>query len=102
MFCGKGYVENAWDYLRHLKCFQYFLLQHPLTLSQTTKILDQSKFKELADDKIYATKKLKFVFGTVENFLGKRENASYHHFLLLPKCFQKFSPLGSLRVGIVW
>ena len=59
------------------------------------KILDQSKFKELADDKISATKELKFVLGMVENILGKGENAGYQHFLLFPKCFQK-SPSSGL------
>ena len=49
------------------------------------KILDLSKFKALADDRINATKKLKFVLGMVENILGK----GYQHFLLFPKCFQK-------------
>ena len=34
------------------------------------KILDQSKFKELADDKINATKELKFVLEMAENILG--------------------------------
>ena len=41
------------------------------------KILDKSQFKALADDKINATKKLKFVLGMVENVLGKGENAGY-------------------------
>ena len=34
--------------------------------------------------------------------MGKEENAGYQHFLLFPQCFQKASPLGSLKVGIVW
>ena len=53
------------------------------------KILDQSKFKEPADDKINATKNLKFGLGMVENILGKGENAGYQHFLLFSKRFQK-------------
>ena len=39
------------------------------------KILDLSKFKAFADDKIIVTQKLKFVLGRVENFVGKGENA---------------------------
>ena len=66
------------------------------------KILDKSKFKALADDKINLTNKLKLVLGMVENILGKGENAGYQHFLLFPKCFQKPPSLGSLKVGIVW
>ena len=38
----------------------------------------------------------------VENIVGKGENAGYQHFLLFQQCFQKASPLGSLKVGIVW
>ena len=65
------------------------------------KILDQSKFKELADNKINTTKKLKFILGMVENILGKGENARYQHFLLSPKCFQKPPSTGSLKAGFV-
>ena len=56
------------------------------------KILDLSKFKELADYKLDASKKLKFVLGMVENILGKGENAGSQHFLLFPQCFQKLPP----------
>ena len=36
---------------------------------------------------MYVTEKLKFVFGRIENIVGKGENARYHHFLLFPQCF---------------
>ena len=45
-------------------------------------ILDWSKLKALADDKINVTKKLKCVLESVENIMGKEENADYLHFLL--------------------
>ena len=35
------------------------------------KILDKSKFKAFADDKIILTQKLKFVLGRVESIVGK-------------------------------
>ena len=41
------------------------------------KILDLSKFKAFADDKVILTQKFKFVFGKVENIVGKGENAGY-------------------------
>ena len=53
------------------------------------KILDWSKLKACADNKIKFTENLKFVLGRTENILGKGENAGYQHFLLFPKCFQK-------------
>ena len=48
------------------------------------KILDWSKFKAFADNKIKVTKKLKFASGRVENIVGKWENVDYQHFLLFP------------------
>ena len=60
------------------------------------KILDWTKLKAFADDKINVTEKLKFVLGKVENVVGKGENAGYQHFLLYPQCFQKASYTESL------
>ena len=45
------------------------------------KTLDQSKFKDIADDKIYVTQKLSFAKGWVENIVGNGENAGHQHFL---------------------
>ena len=39
------------------------------------KILDKSKLKDVADDKIYVTQKSNFVLRWVENIAGKGENA---------------------------
>ena len=59
------------------------------------KILDLSKFKAFADNKLITTQKLKFVHGRVENIVGKGENAGYQHFFLFPTMFSKaFSPRG--------
>ena len=54
--------------------------------------------KAYADDKVTLTEKLIFVFGRVENIVGKGENVGY---LLFPQCFQKASYTGSLKVRIV-
>ena len=67
------------------------------------KILGQTKLKAFSDKKkTNMAEKLKFVLGTVENIVGKGENAGYQHFLLFPQCFQKASFTGSLNFGIVW
>ena len=58
---------------------------------QNGKILDQSKLKECADDKINATEKLKFVLGRVDNIVGKGENAGIQHFLPLPHVSNRFT-----------
>ena len=41
------------------------------------KILDWSKLKAFADEKINVTQELKFVSGRKENIVGKGENAGY-------------------------
>ena len=66
------------------------------------KILDWSKLKAFADDKINVNEVLKIGLGKVENVVGKGENAGDQHFLLFPQCFQKPSVSGSLKIGIVW
>ena len=42
------------------------------------------------------------VFDTVENIVGKGENAGYQHFLLFSECFHKACLSGSVIDGIVW
>ena len=59
------------------------------------KILDWSKLKAFADNKINLNKKSKLVFGRVKNIVEKGENAGYQHFLLFQQCFQKGSLLRS-------
>ena len=60
------------------------------------KILDWSKLKGFADDKINVNQKVKFVLKRVENIVGKGENAGN----LFPRCFQKVS-FSRLKFGIV-
>ena len=71
-----------------------FLLKVPSPINSLPNdiILNWSKLKTFAADKLNANEKLKFVLGWVENILGKGKNA----------CFQMASFLGSLKVGIVW
>ena len=61
-------------------------LENGINSIPNNKISNFSIFKTFADDKIIVTEKLKFVFGWVENVVGK-ENAGYQHFLLFPLCF---------------
>ena len=63
------------------------------------KILDQSKLKASADDKINVTENSLFILRRLQNIVGKRENAHYQHFLLFPQCFHKTSLLGLLKAG---
>ena len=53
------------------------------------KSLDKSSLKAFADNKINVNEKLKFVFGRVENIVGKGENAGNQHFIVFLQCFQK-------------
>ena len=71
-----------------------------LTLYQKTKILDRTKLKAFADDKLNNAKMRISVFDKVENTVRKGENAGNQHFLLFPQCF--LSSVGSMKVGVVW
>ena len=55
------------------------------------KILDKSKFKAFADDKINVVEMMISLCDRVENIVGKGENAGYKHFLLFPHFFQNSS-----------
>ena len=51
------------------------------------KILDWSKLKAFADNKIELAKMVLFVFDRTENIVGKGENVVDRHFLHFPQCF---------------
>ena len=51
-------------------------------------MLDWAILKAFTDEKTKAAKMMIFVFGRVENIVGKGENAGFQHFLLFPQCFQ--------------
>ena len=96
------YCINTTRTLSSLQCTLHLLSwQNCLTLYQTT-ILDWSKLKAFADEKMHLNQKVKFGLARIENIVGKRDSAGYQHFLLFPQCFQKTSFSGSLKVGIVW
>ena len=61
------------------------------------KILDVTRLRAFADDKIDLAQMMISVFDKVENIVGKGENAGYQHFLLFPQCFQKASSLGVVK-----
>ena len=65
------------------------------------KILDVTKLKAFADNKIKVTKMTISLYERVENYVGKGENAVYQHFLLFPQCFPKPSSLWLFKVRIV-
>ena len=53
------------------------------------QILDMTKLKAFADNKLNFDKMTIFLSDKVENTEGKGENAGYQHFLLFPQCFFK-------------
>ena len=61
----------------------------PINPLPNNKIFDCSKLKAFPDDKLNLAEKLKFVFGRIENIMGKGENAGYQHFLLFLQCLPK-------------
>ena len=60
----------------------------PFNLFPHDKILDQTKLKAFADDKLNITKVIVSVFNRVENIVGKGEIACHEQFLLFPQYFQ--------------
>ena len=86
---------------KNVKCHR--LSQVPFTIISlpNDKILNCTKLKAFAEDKLDVAKIMFFVNDTVENIVGKGENAGYQHFLLFPQCFQKVSFSGTIKVGIV-
>ena len=53
------------------------------------KFSNLSKLKALADNNVNVREKLKFVLGSMENIVGKGENAGYQHFPPFPTVFSK-------------
>ena len=51
------------------------------------KILDVTKLKAFADNKIDVAQLMISVFDREENIVGKGENDGYQHFFLFPQCF---------------
>ena len=77
------------------KCrFKYCSNIKSVLNSLPDKILDLSKLKAFADDKIIETQKLKIKLRRVENIVRKGENTGFQHFLFFPQCFQKASYSG--------
>ena len=54
------------------------------------KILEITKFKAFAENKINVVHMMISVFNRSQNIVGKGENAGYQYFLLFPQCYQKF------------
>ena len=74
------------------KCFNPF---------PNDKILDETKLKACADDKLNNKNDI-YICDGVENIVGKGENAGYQHFLLFPLCFQKACIPEALKGVVVW
>ena len=85
-------------------CIQHFLPNHdifyPFNVSPNGNILDWSKLKAFAVDKINVAEMMISLSDRAENIVRKGENAGYRHFLLFPQCFQKPSISGSLNLGL--
>ena len=73
---------------------------HCINSLPSKKNLDVAKLKAFADNKLRVSKLTISLFDSVENTVGKGENAGLQHFLLFPQCIPKPSSLGSLKVGI--
>ena len=87
-----------------LKCFQKLPPSGTLTLGIVSqkgfnslpndKILEVTKLKTFADNKLKVAKMTISLYDRVENTVGKGENVGYQHYFLFPQCCPKPSSLG--------
>ena len=66
------------------------------------EIMCVTKFKAFSDEKLNMVKMTTSLRDSIENNVGKGENAGYQHFLLFPHCFPQPSSLGSLKAWTEW
>ena len=92
---GKGENAGYQHFLLFTNCLQKFSSSGSLKVG----ILDLSKLKAFADNKINMTQKIYFVSVKEEDIVGKGENVGYQHFLLFPH-FPRPLSWGSFNVGI--
>ena len=107
---GKGEIARHEQFLLFSQCFQKacfpgvskgVIVWEWVNPSSNSKFLDRPNLKEVADDKINVTEKLKFVLRRVENTVGKGENAGYHSiFSFSPQWFQKASFQGYQKLAM--
>ena len=83
---GKGLIKVR-TLLVEVEWWPYFL--YPMNSLPNDKILNWSKLKAFADDKIKVFNMIIFVFDRVENNVENGENAGYLHFLLFHKVFKR-------------
>ena len=72
-----------------------------IALLYPCKILDWTKLKAFADDKIKVFKMMIFVFDKVENN-AEKEKCWLPAFFLFQQCFQTTFYPGLIKVGIMW
>ena len=93
--CGLNFNLYA-RYLTYKFC-HYHLKHKPLP---NYKILDMTKLKTFADNKLHVDKMTTSFSDRVE--LGEKEKMLVTRELLFPHCFRRPSSLGLLKVRIVW
>ena len=85
---GKGEIARYEQFLLFPQCFQKacfpgaskgVIVWEWVNSLPNNKILDSSKLKAFADEKLNEVEKMEFVFGFLENLVGKGENAGFQH-----------------------
>ena len=100
---GKGENAGYQHFLLFSQCFQKAFFSGLCVNSLPSgEILDWSKLKAFADDKLNVDEIMISLSDRIKKIVGKGENAFYQHFLIFPQRFQKDPFPESLKVGIVW
>ena len=86
---GKGANAGYQHFLLFPLCFQKVSFSGSFNPLTDDKILDQTKLKAFADDKLHATKMIISVFDRVENIVGKGEIACTSNFSFSHSVFKR-------------
>ena len=86
---GKVYVEIYKKYTNQRTYSPVKLTWNRIKPFSNDRLLDITKLKISADNKINEAQIMISVFDRVENIVRKGGNAGYQHFLLFPQCVQK-------------
>ena len=94
--CGNGVINDKFHHLSHINCSALILSIHIkaiINLLPNNKILNKSKLKAFADNKLNFTKMTSSLLDRVDNTLGKRRKYLLPEFSPFPTVFSKNNPL---------
>ena len=99
---GKGFISTNYRFDVTRAPYEGRAFRQGLNSLPHDQLLDWTKLKAFADDKINVAEMMNSLSDKSEDIVEKGENAGFQHFLHFPRCFQKPSFSGTLKVGYMW